>query len=246
LLDAGFPGAPHAVVACGSVPHLSAALFGVIPSRSANYVAPQLVAQPLRPSASGACALKIRCKGWGFFLSLSSRAPQRDARCWRPRKPLRGICFSFFVAPACPEPRRASSRHPASAFAGAPHAVVCVWVCLIAVITSSPRRPRDLLFPIIPVTPPPTSQKLIAEIIKLCDIADALGRAVFAHAKEEGCMKLAGFLLLLAGWIIVVAAVVLLLPPNARMIFVLAGVGVEIVGLTLVILSNPLAVREKG
>jgi hypothetical protein len=89
-------------------------------------------------------------------------------------------------------------------------------------------------------------QTLIAEIIKLCDIADALGRAVFAHAKEEGCMKLAGFLLLLAGWIIVVAAVVLALPPNARMIFVLAGVGVEIVGLTLVILSNPLAVREKG
>jgi len=59
-------------------------------------------------------------------------------------------------------------------------------------------------------------------------------------------MKLAGFLLLLAGWIIVVAAVVLPIPPNARVIFVLAGVGVEIVGLTLVIRSNPLAVREKG
>ena len=48
-------------------------------------------------------------------------------------------------------------------------------------------------------------------------------------------MKLAGFLLLLAGWAIVVAAVVLLLPANARVIFVLAGLGVEIVGLTLVI-----------
>jgi hypothetical protein len=59
-------------------------------------------------------------------------------------------------------------------------------------------------------------------------------------------MKLAGFLLLLAGWIIVVAAVVLPIPPNARVIFILAGVGVEIVGLTLVIRSNPLAVREKG
>ena len=58
-------------------------------------------------------------------------------------------------------------------------------------------------------------------------------------------MKLAGFLLLLAGWIIVVAAVVLLVPPNARVIFVFAGLGVEIVGLTLVIRSNPLAVREK-
>jgi len=58
-------------------------------------------------------------------------------------------------------------------------------------------------------------------------------------------MKLAGFLLLLAGWAIVVAAVVLLLPANARVIFVLAGVGVEIIGFTLVIRSNPLVGREK-
>src|SRR5207245_1888100 len=57
------------------------------------------------------------------------------------------------------------------------------------------------------------------------------------------CMKLAGFLLLLAGWAIVAAAVVLLLPANARTIFVLAGVGVEIIGLTLAIRSNPLAGR---
>jgi cytochrome c biogenesis protein CcdA len=58
-------------------------------------------------------------------------------------------------------------------------------------------------------------------------------------------MKLAGFLLLLAGWIIVVAAVVLLLPQSARAVFVLAGIGVEIMGLTLVIRANPLAGREK-
>jgi hypothetical protein len=58
-------------------------------------------------------------------------------------------------------------------------------------------------------------------------------------------MKLAGFLLLLAGWAIVVTAVVLLAPANAGTIFVLAGVGVEIIGLTLVIRSNPLAGREK-
>ena len=58
-------------------------------------------------------------------------------------------------------------------------------------------------------------------------------------------MKLAGFLLLLAGWVIVVAAVVLLIPANARTIFVLAGVGVEITGFALVIRSNPLARREK-
>jgi hypothetical protein len=58
-------------------------------------------------------------------------------------------------------------------------------------------------------------------------------------------MKVAGFLLLLAGWAIVVTAVVLLIPVNARTIFVLAGAGVEIIGLALVIRSNPLAVREK-
>lgn len=60
------------------------------------------------------------------------------------------------------------------------------------------------------------------------------------------CMKLAGFLLLLAGWIIVVAAVILLLSANARAIFVLSGLGVEIIGLALVIRSNPHAIREKG
>ena len=58
-------------------------------------------------------------------------------------------------------------------------------------------------------------------------------------------MKLAGFLLLLAGWIIVAAAVILLLPANAKAVFVLAGVAVEILGLILVIRSNPLAVGEK-
>jgi cytochrome c biogenesis protein CcdA len=58
-------------------------------------------------------------------------------------------------------------------------------------------------------------------------------------------MKLAGFFLLLSGWIIVAAAVILLLPTNARIVFVLAGVAVEILGLTLVIRSNPLAVGEK-
>jgi hypothetical protein len=58
-------------------------------------------------------------------------------------------------------------------------------------------------------------------------------------------MKLPGFLLLLAGWIIDVAAVVLVIPPNTRAIFVLAGVAVELIGLTLVIRSNPLAKREE-
>jgi hypothetical protein len=58
-------------------------------------------------------------------------------------------------------------------------------------------------------------------------------------------MKLAGSLLLLSGWAIVVAAVVLLAPANTRSVFVLSGVAVEVIGLTLLIRSNPLAGREK-
>jgi hypothetical protein len=58
-------------------------------------------------------------------------------------------------------------------------------------------------------------------------------------------MKLAGLLLLLAGWAIVLAAVVLLTPANTRSVFVLAGVAVEVIGLTLLIRSNPLAGRER-
>lgn len=51
-------------------------------------------------------------------------------------------------------------------------------------------------------------------------------------------MKLAGFLLLLAGWAIVLAAVVLLVPALPRTGFVLAGVGVEVLGFVVVVRSH--------
>jgi len=51
-------------------------------------------------------------------------------------------------------------------------------------------------------------------------------------------MKLAGFLLLLAGWIIVLSAVALLASPAQRAGFVLAGIGVEAVGLVLAVRSH--------
>lgn len=51
-------------------------------------------------------------------------------------------------------------------------------------------------------------------------------------------MKLVGFLLLLAGWGLVLAALVLLAAPAPRTAFVLAGVGVEALGLTLVFRSH--------
>jgi hypothetical protein len=51
-------------------------------------------------------------------------------------------------------------------------------------------------------------------------------------------MKLAGFLLLVAGWTIVVAAVALLPSPGGRVGFVLAGVAVELLGLALAVRSH--------
>ena len=46
-------------------------------------------------------------------------------------------------------------------------------------------------------------------------------------------MKLAGFLLLLAGWVIAIAAVILLASLELRTAFVTAGVGIEIFGFVL-------------
>lgn len=53
-------------------------------------------------------------------------------------------------------------------------------------------------------------------------------------------MRLFGFLLLLAGWGIVVSALALMTKDAPRIAFVLAGVGVEIVGLVLVIRAHPI------
>jgi len=47
-------------------------------------------------------------------------------------------------------------------------------------------------------------------------------------------MKIAGFLLLIAGWLLVVAALAMLRAAGPRAAFVLAGVGVEVLALVLV------------
>jgi hypothetical protein len=51
-------------------------------------------------------------------------------------------------------------------------------------------------------------------------------------------MKLAGFLLLLAGWVIVMAAFVLFASAPLGTLFVLLGAGVEVLGMTLVVRSH--------
>jgi hypothetical protein len=51
-------------------------------------------------------------------------------------------------------------------------------------------------------------------------------------------MKIAGFFLLLAGWGLVLAAVVLLRAAGPGVAFVLAGAGVEALGLVLVVRAH--------
>jgi len=59
-------------------------------------------------------------------------------------------------------------------------------------------------------------------------------------------MRLVGFLLLLSGWALVLAAVILLPSAQARDGFVLAGIGVEVLGLILVIRSHRALQGERG
>ena len=58
-------------------------------------------------------------------------------------------------------------------------------------------------------------------------------------------MKLAGFLLLLAGWCICVCAVALLRSAAQQSGFVLAGLGVEVLGLVLAVRSHLLLPEER-
>ena len=58
-------------------------------------------------------------------------------------------------------------------------------------------------------------------------------------------MKLLGVLLLLAGWVIALSAVVLLRLALERSAFVVAGVGVEALGLALVVRAHRLP-QEDG
>jgi hypothetical protein len=51
-------------------------------------------------------------------------------------------------------------------------------------------------------------------------------------------MKVAGFLLLLAGWVLVLAAIAMLAAAGPRVAFLLAGLGVEVLGLVLAARSH--------
>lgn len=51
-------------------------------------------------------------------------------------------------------------------------------------------------------------------------------------------MKAAGLLMLVAGWGIVIAAIALLASTTSRCVFVIAGLGVEVIGFVLVARSH--------
>jgi hypothetical protein len=59
-------------------------------------------------------------------------------------------------------------------------------------------------------------------------------------------MKVVGFLMLPAGWFLVLAAIVLFAAPPLRAMFVLAGIAVEGLGLTLAFRSHLIPREEKG
>jgi hypothetical protein len=59
-------------------------------------------------------------------------------------------------------------------------------------------------------------------------------------------MKLTGFLMLVAGWGIVLASMSLLVSMKPRTIFVFAGLGVEVIGLVLVVRSHLVLEDETG
>jgi len=63
---------------------------------------------------------------------------------------------------------------------------------------------------------------------------------VRAPARGQGThsMKLLGFLLLVAGWLIVLSALALLAASGPRAAFILAGAGVEILGLVIVVRAH--------
>lgn len=67
------------------------------------------------------------------------------------------------------------------------------------------------------------------------------GPARLLAAQVEGAcrMKILGLVLLVSGWAIVLTAVALLTEDVPRTAFVLAGIGVEIVGLVLLIRAHP-------
>ncbi|MBZ5578562.1 MAG: hypothetical protein LAP40_18530 [Acidobacteriia bacterium] len=54
-------------------------------------------------------------------------------------------------------------------------------------------------------------------------------------------MKIAGFLLLVAGWLLVLTAIALLHAGGAQTSFVLAGMGVEVLALVLVFREHRLS-----
>jgi hypothetical protein len=59
-------------------------------------------------------------------------------------------------------------------------------------------------------------------------------------------MRFAGYLLLPAGWGLVIAAILLLAAAGPRTAFVLAGFGVEVLGLILMIRSHTPVRRDRS
>jgi hypothetical protein len=74
----------------------------------------------------------------------------------------------------------------------------------------------------------------------------ACKRGCVSHDRGAPFVKLAGFVLLLSGWLIVLAAIALLAQAAARSGFVVAGMGVEGLGLVVAVRSHRVARGHRG
>jgi hypothetical protein len=105
---------------------------------------------------------------------------------------------------------------------------------------ATPTAWRDTVVTITPISDLAKREFYIAGISVFYLIFIASGGSLKSGVRHGTItfMKLAGFLLLAAGWVIVLAAVALLRPAAPQTCFVLAGVSVEVLGLILVVRSH--------
>ena len=71
-------------------------------------------------------------------------------------------------------------------------------------------------------------------------LAEGSRDCVMLSASAFPFMKIAGLLLLVSGWLLVLLSIVLLHAEAGRAVFVLAGVGVQLLGLVLVFRTHRL------
>jgi len=98
---------------------------------------------------------------------------------------------------------------------------------------------RFLIFPRVPIGPLNVQALFI-------DFTELLALTSDTRCGEGSSMKLAGLLMLVAGWLLIVATVALLGAAPLRGAFIAAGIAVEAIGLGLLVRSHLVLLGEHG